>query len=332
MNRVRWVNLLVAALMLVLAVIAIFVGATDVGTPADVLSGTLTPSASTILWEIRIPRVVAAILAGALIALAGTLSQGVFANPIAEPTLIGTTASAALGAVVVLAVTAGAVGQVGAVVAAIAAALGAALLTLRIAGNRALGIAALVVVGVAVAAIANGMIAVIAALADDARIRSVGFWTSGTLAFTDWNVVLQLGTVLVVVLVAMPMATHRLDLLSLGDIQVRLLGHDPQRIRLLHLAIVSAIVAVATVTIGSLAFLGLAAPHIARVLVGHSHREVIPTAALIGAALLIAADTAARTLIAPAELPISVVTALIGAPVLIALMIRRKEHVDDRTA
>ena len=332
MNRVRWVNTLLVTLIVVLAAVAIFVGATDVGTPMDLLTGTLTPSASTILWEIRVPRVVAAILAGALIALAGTLSQGVFANPIAEPTLIGTTASAALGAVLVLAITAGAVGQAGALVAAFVAALGAALLTLRIAANRALGIAALVVVGVAVAAMANGLIAVIAAIADDARIRSVGFWTSGTLAFADWNVVLQLGTVLVVVLVAMPMAAHRLDLLSFGDIQVRLLGHDPQRIRLLHLTIVGAVVAVATVTIGSLAFLGLAAPHIARVLVGHSHREVIPTAALIGATLLIAADTIARTLIAPAELPISVVTALIGAPVLVALMIRRKEHVDDRTA
>lgn len=320
----RMTNAALIAALTLAALVATTVGATSLGSPLDVLTGNVDSAASTILWEIRIPRVVTAILAGALVAIAGAIAQGVFSNPIAEPTLIGTTASAALGAVLIIAVTGG--GAPVTIAAAFAAALLASLATLRLASRRDLGIAALVVVGVAIAAIANGILTVVAAIADNAEIRSVGFWTSGTLAFADWGAVQLLAPLLIATALWAPRAADQLDLLGFGDIQVRLLGRSPMRIRFIALAVVSAITAVATVNIGSLAFLGLAAPHITRFLVGHSHRQVLPTTALVGAALLLVADTAARTLIAPAELPISVVTALVGAPFLIALMVRPKER------
>lgn len=332
MTKHTRINAALTVLVISLGFGSLFIGATDTGTPFSLLRGTLDPSAAVILWEIRAPRVAAALFAGALVALAGAIAQGVFANPIAEPTLIGITASAAFGAVMVIAISTGGIGNPLVLAAAFGTALTSSVVMLRIARANSIGVPALVVVGVAVAAIANGLVATISAFVEDAEVRSVGFWTSGTLAFSNWLDVAMLGAALLFLVLAIPRLGRFLDILSFGDVQVRLLGSEPQRIRLGLLALVSAAVAVSTVTMGSLAFLGLAAPHIARMLLGHSYRDVLPTSALLGAALLLTADAVARTVIAPAELPISVVTALVGAPLLIALMIRKKEWRDAPTS
>jgi iron complex transport system permease protein len=311
--------MVIVALLPIAALLALSVGAADV---AHVWSHILRPfhdsssSAHQIIWSIRAPRVLAAILIGACLGIAGVLAQGSTNNPIADPAILGTSAGASLGVLIGVLFNIVNIGSVGAV---IFAAIGALLATL-FSFSLARSALQLITIGIGVSAILTAIVGLTLAMITRPDARSVSFWSFGSLALVTPQVLwVLLPVFLIGSFLAWKMAPS-LDLLSLGDASVRHIGHDAQRIRLQAFAILATLVAVTVASVGTIAFLALAAPHIARFINGPRNRTLLPFSAAIGALILLGADTAARSVLPPHELPIGLLTSLIGAPILIATL------------
>jgi len=311
--------MVIVALLPIAALLALSVGAADV---AHVWSHILRPShdssssAHQIIWSIRAPRVLAAILIGACLGIAGVLAQGSTNNPIADPAILGTSAGASLGVLIGVLFNIVNIGSVGAV---IFAAIGALLATL-FSFSLARSALQLITIGIGVSAILTAIVGLTLAMITRPDARSVSFWSFGSLALVTPQVLwVLLPVFLIGSFLAWKMAPS-LDLLSLGDASVRHIGHDAQRIRLQAFAILATFVAVTVASVGTIAFLALAAPHIARFINGPRNRSLLPFSAAIGALILLGADTAARSVLPPHELPIGLLTSLIGAPILIATL------------
>lgn len=318
------------ALLITLAFLASGVGATDSGSLWSYLFGDLEPQQREVLSAIRLPRIATAVLAGFLIGIAGAAMQRAFANQLAEPTLLGTTAAAAFGTVVAVLLGVASTNVWLTLPIAFFAALLVSTLTIGFAANgfdgtRQLRGSNLIIVGIALAALLNAAIAVIAALSGNQEIRAVSFWSSGTLSFARADTVLVLLIIALVIMVLIPYLSKKLDLFVFDEVTLTLLGHSPKKLKLMALTVTSAAVAATVISIGAVAFLGLAAPFIARFIFGQSMRTTLFASGLIGATILLLSDTLARTIAAPNELPISVVTSLIGAPFLLILVLRNKE-------
>jgi len=307
-----------AGLLVIATFIAIYVGTAQID---NFWSALISPGSNEILWQIRIPRVAAAIIVGASLALAGLMAQGACNNALAEPSILGTTSGAALGTVV--AVLAGIV-QVGSIAAIACGAVGALLatsLTFKLANLRSqLSSFALIIVGIAVSASLTAIVGLVSSMVTRADARSISFWNFGSLALiTRDNLIGISGTAIIGGLIAWKIAPS-LDRLSLGDATAFHLGSDVARVRLIALIALSILAGGAVSTVGSIAFIGLAAPHIARFIYGPIHRNLVIHTAVIGALLVVVADTLARNVAQPNELPIGLITSLLGAPVLVALV------------
>jgi iron complex transport system permease protein len=307
-----------AGLLVIATFIAIYVGTAQID---NFWSALFSPGSNEILWQIRIPRVAAALIVGASLALAGLMAQGACNNALAEPSILGTTSGAALGTVV--AVMTGIV-QVGSIAAIACGAVGALLatsLTFKLANLRSqLSSFALIIVGIAVSASLTAIVGLVSSMVTRADARSISFWNFGSLALiTRDNLVGISGTAIIGGLIAWKIAPS-LDRLSLGDATAFHLGIDVARVRLIALIALSILAGGAVSTVGSIAFIGLAAPHIARFIYGPIHRALVIHTAVIGALLVVVADTLARTVAQPNELPIGLITSLLGAPVLVALV------------
>ncbi len=313
------------ALLITLAFLASGVGATDSGSLWSYLFGDLEPQQREVLSAIRLPRIATAVLAGFLIGIAGAAMQRAFANQLAEPTLLGTTAAAAFGTVVAVLLGVASTNVWLTLPIAFFAALLVSSLTIGFDSTRQLRGSNLIIVGIALAALLNAAIAVIAALSGNQEIRAVSFWSSGTLSFARADTVLVLLIIALVIMVLIPYLSKKLDLFVFDEVTLTLLGHSPKKLKLMALTVTSAAVAATVISIGAVAFLGLAAPFIARFIFGQSMRTTLFASGLIGATILLLSDTLARTIAAPNELPISVVTSLIGAPFLLILVLRNKE-------
>lgn len=316
--------LTLAGLLLLSIAIASGIGATNSGNIFSFFFGDLSQIQREIFLELRLPRVVAAILAGFLISIAGLLMQRTFNNPLAEPTILGTTAAASLGSVIALLLGASLAQPIWVFVFAFLASILASSSIVYQDLRRTTSGPLLIIYGFALAAILNGVIAILAAISGSEEIRSVAFWTSGTLAFARPSTLMILTVALAITTIALWRNFDRLDLLVFNNIQITLLGHSPAKLRLIAMSIVSLAVSATVVSMGAVAFLGLAAPHIARLLFGESIKDNFVATGLIGSILLLWSDTIARTISAPAEMPISVITSLIGAPILLFLVARMK--------
>jgi iron complex transport system permease protein len=307
-----------AGLLVIATFIAIYVGTALID---NFWSALFSPGSNEILWQIRIPRVAAALIVGASLALAGLMAQGACNNALAEPAILGTTSGAALGTVV--AVLTGIV-QVGSIAAIACGAVGALLatsLTFKLANLRSqLSSFTLIIVGIAVSASLTAIVGLVSSMVTRADARSITFWNFGSLALiTRDNLIGISFTAIIGGLIAWKIAPS-LDRLSLGDATAFHLGIDVARVRLIALIALSILAGGAVSTVGSIAFIGLAAPHIARFIYGPIHRNLVIHTAVIGALLVVVADTLARTVAQPNELPIGLITSLLGAPVLVALV------------
>jgi iron complex transport system permease protein len=298
------------------AIFALSIGATDV---ASSWSHILNPFAETqsashqIIWSIRAPRILAAILVGASLGIAGVLAQGSTNNPIADPAILGTSAGASLGVLIGVLFNVVSIGTFGAVICAAIGALLATYLSFSLARSAL----TLITIGIGVSAILSAIVGLTITMISRPDARSVSFWSVGSLALvTAENIWVLLPVFLITAVIAWMMAPS-LDLLSLGDASVRHVGHDGQRIRFKAFVLLSILVAVTVSNVGTIAFLALAAPHIARFICGPRNRTLILYSAVIGALILLGADTAARSILPPNELPIGLLTSLIGAPILI---------------
>jgi len=301
-----------------LAIFALSVGASHID---KFWSALINPGSNEILWQIRMPRVFAAVLVGAALGIAGLMSQGTCNNALAEPAILGTSAGASLGAVVGILFGVVQVGSLGAIVCGAVGALLATTLTFRLASLRNnLSSFALVIVGIAVSASITAVVGLATTMVTRADARSISFWNFGSLSLiTAENLIGLFLITFVGALIAWRVAPA-LDLLSLGEATAFHLGVNIRKTRTLALVSLSILAGGAVSTVGTIAFLGLAGPHIARFIYGPAHRFLVIQSALIGATVLVLADTAARTIASPNELPIGLVTSLIGAPILIALV------------
>jgi len=275
------------------------------------------PMSGTILWELRLPRLLTAFAVGGLLALAGAWFQVLLGNPLAEPYVLGVAGSASAGAVTGLmfmpesawAMSAGAFA-------------GAWIGIVTVMFFSHLGSSRMLLAGVVLAAFWSAVLALLLALLPEQGLYRAFSWMMGDLSHSDipvyvllaaWGVALGCGLLL----------TRALDMLLLGERHAEALGINVKQLRQRLLLLASAVTAVAVTAAGTIGFVGLVIPHLMRLLFGSLHRAVLPASAIGGGLLLVLADTAARTIVAPAELPVGILTAIIGVPVFLFLLLRR---------
>ncbi|MEO3809163.1 iron ABC transporter permease [Sphaerisporangium sp. B11E5] len=293
----------------------------------DVLNW-LTGQAGPIVTNVmdnRAPRVVAAFLAGASLALAGTVIQAVARNPLAEPGIIGVTGGAGLGAVTMITLVPG----VGFWTQAGSAGAGAALATALVFAMAARGGFAgerLVLIGFGVQAGTQALITLLITLSDPWNQAKALTWLGGSTYGRSFEHLVPMALAVLIVTPFLIRARGELDLLSLDDETPRVLGVDVTRTRLLLLTCAVLLTGAAVAGVGVIAFVGLVAPHAARALTGRRHARALPVTALLGGILVCAADTLGRTVIAPGQLPAGLMTALVGAPYFVWLLHRNRRH------
>lgn len=314
-----------AAALTGLVLICAQIGAVAIA-PGDWLHGpwSSTPASggAYVLWQLRLPRLGLGMAVGAALGLAGALSQALFRNPMADPGLLGVTSGAAAAVALSLTVLSGlqlmvppdwrlwflpVVGFAGAMVVCFSLE--------RLARWLAPGsIAALLLSGLAIQALAFSVVGLCTQIATDEQLRSLNFWTLGSVAEANTTMLLLMLVTLAVVSVPAWRLTTQLNALALGEATAAHVGVDIDRLRWTSIMCVAMLSAMAVAWCGSIGFIGLIAPHLARHGLGADQRRVLPGALLCGAILLVAADTLARTLAAPAEIPVGIFTSLLGAP------------------
>ena len=316
---------LLAVLVLSIIAFALFalsIGSAQLESPwRYIFSPSLQGPAHDVIWQIRFPRVLAALLIGAALGVAGALSQSATNNPLADPSIIGTSAGASLGATIAVLLNIADIATLPTTIAALIGALLATLLTFASARSAL----QLVIVGIATSALLNAIVGLLLTVANRPDARSISFWSLGSLALVTSKSIYLLAPVILVTAAISWIVAQKLDLLALGDREVRFIGINPQRMRLLAFLLIAILIATSVSTVGAIAFLALAAPHITRFLIGPRNRPLVIGSAVIGAGLLLVADTAARSIAPPFELPIGLITSLIGAPILIILLRRSGE-------
>ncbi len=273
--------------------------------------------------DTRVPRVLAALLAGAALALSGTLIQAVTRNPLAEPAVLGVSGGAALGAVL-LVTTAPLADSWGLAGAAFAGAAVSSVIVFGLAARGGFQQNRLVLVGIGVATATTALISLLIVLTDPFNAVKALTWLSGSTYGRILPDVAPLAAVLAVGVVVAVLRRAELDLVSLDEDTPRLLGIDLARGRLGFLVLGVLLSATAVAAAGTIGFVGLVAPHAARALVGRQHVRVVPVAVLLGAALVCTADLLGRTVIAPAQLGAGMVTAVIGTPYFLYLLVRSR--------
>lgn len=268
-----------------------------------------------VLWSIRLPRVVLTGLVGAALAVSGAALQGIFRNPLADPSIIGVSSGAALGAVasIVLALTP--FGSWSLSIFAFTGGLITTAIIYRLArhGGRT-DVVTLILTGIALNAICGAGTSFFIYLADDAQLRTITFWTMGSTGGATWKAVSIYLPFAATGLLLVPRWSSALNLLVLGEYEARHLGINTEHTRLALILLTATMTGASVAIAGTIGFIGLIVPHLIRLVAGPDHRLLIPVSALGGATLLLMADLFARTVVSPSELPLGTVTALLGGP------------------
>ncbi|MGH8577002.1 MAG: FecCD family ABC transporter permease [Gammaproteobacteria bacterium] len=326
--------------LLLAGALGVFIGSARIplGHIAGILAGTVglpvepvwRPWEATVLLDVRLPRVLVGMLVGASLALTGTALQGLFRNPLADSGVIGVSAGASLGAVIAIHLGIAAKWIWALPGFAFIGAIGTAFAVYAIATRRGrTPVGTLLLAGVAVGSLNVSLISFVLALAlANYEIgRQMIFWLMGGLDGRTWDHV-RIAAPLILFGAAVVAAHARdLDALLLGEIHASAVGVDVPRIRRRLIAATSLVVGAAVAVSGSIGFVGLVVPHILRLLVGPSHRRLLPISIIAGAGFVVVGDIVARTLIAPEEIRLGVITAAVGAPFFVFLLVRRQEKV-----
>lgn len=324
-------GLALAALALALAGLALGPVPLGIGEVLGALGGHGSPGAQAIVAGIRAPRVALAAAVGAGLALSGTTLQGVLRNPLADPGLIGVTAGAAFGAIASIVFADALFGAVPTALrpwllpsAAFAGALVTTACVFAVARRGgATHAATLILAGVAINAIAGAAVGLMTYVSDDQQLRDLTFWSMGGLGGASWRAAAVATACTLLAAGGLWRLAAGLDLLQLGERAAWHAGLEVERLKR-RAGLWSALaVGAGTAVAGPIGFVGLVAPHIARLCVGPSHRLVAPASALIGAGLLLAADLGVRLAVPPAEPPVGLATSLIGGPFFLWLLLTR---------
>lgn len=288
--------------------------------------------AELIIQQIRLPRAILAALVGALLGICGATTQGLFRNPLADPSLIGVTAGASAGAALTI-FFAGSINSLigfsGLSIITIGAFLGgslAVILVYKLATNtQGTSVATMLLAGIAITAVAGSITNILEFFGNEEMLRRISLWQMGGLDGANYQRVIIATIFCVFILSTLPRFSTALNALLLGESEARHLGLSVQKIKISLILLVAAGVGVSVSLAGTIAFIGLIIPHIIRLSIGPDHRYLLPMSAAGGAVLLLLSDTIARTILAPIELPVGLVTALLGAPFFISLLRHRHE-------
>lgn len=327
---------LLLAVMLAVAIGPVPVALADLGrillAPLGVTQGRVTePTLRDIVLELRLPRALTAVCVGAVLAIGGVAMQGLFRNPLADPGLIGVSSGAALATTGFIVLG----GSIALLPAALrfytmpfAAFIGGLIVVLLIARlaqrDGRTDIATMLLAGIAVTAVVMAGIGLLTFVSDDAQLRSITFWTLGSLGGAGWAGLMILApTTLLVLMVSLGHA-RVLDAMILGEREAYSLGFDLEAAKRLMILTVAAGIGAAVAFTGLIGFVGIVAPHMMRLVLGPSHHRLLIGSGLLGSLILVLADTACRIIVAPAELPIGIVTSLLGAPFFLLLLRGRR--------
>lgn len=312
-----------AAALVVLCFVAVLIGPYGL-TPGEVMAALLgrgDAQARIVVWNIRLPRVAAAVLVGAALAAAGASYQALFRNPLVSPDILGVSAGAGLGAVAGIFLSLPVAAIQGSAFAGGMAAVGLVTLVASMVRNTDRTLT-LVLVGVVIGALAGAMTSLLKVLADPYdQLPAITFWLLGSLASITGADILPALPMVLLGLVPLGLMRWQINVLSMGDEDARALGVEAGRTRFLVIAAATLITASVTALAGVVGWVGLVIPHIARMLVGPGFARLLPTSALIGAGYLLIVDTVARSM-AAIEIPLGVLTAMIGAPFFVWLLAR----------
>lgn len=328
-NRWLWIT---AGLVPLSFLIAVLFGATQLSW-ADLFSQQGDSRAKLVFEQIRLPRALLAALVGAMLGVCGATTQGLFRNPLADPSLIGVTAGASAGAAVMIFFASDLIalqGLLGVGVISLGAFIGGALavvLVYTIATSRdGTSVATMLLAGIAIAAISGGLTSLLEFFANNEMLRRISLWRMGGLDGANYTRVGVGAVFAAFILILLPRFSTALNALLLGESEARHLGIAVQRTKATLVVLVALGVAASVALAGSIAFVGLIVPHIMRLLIGPDHRYLLPMSAMGGAILLLLADVVSRTVFAPIELPVGLVTAFLGAPFFISLLRNRQRY------
>jgi iron complex transport system permease protein len=283
-----------------------------------------------VIVDIRLPRAVLGLMAGAGLAVSGAVMQGLFRNPLADPGVVGVSAGASFGAVgsivlgpTLLAPLAYVLGPLLLPVSAFVGGLAVTILLYVIASRDGeTQVATLLIAGIAIGALAMAGTGLFVYMAEDLQLRDISFWNLGSLAGATWEKALIATAVIAPSLMVMPFLARGLNAFTLGEAAAMHMGVPVERLKKLAIFLVAAMTGVAVAFCGVIGFVGIIVPHILRLAVGPDHRFLLPGSALLGGVLLIAADVVSRVIVAPAELPIGILTAIMGAPFFLWILFR----------
>lgn len=271
----------------------------------------IDPATQVIIWELRLPRVMLSALIGASLAVAGVIYQGVFRNHLADPYILGISSGSAFGAIIGIVLG---LGSKGISFFAFVGSLIALLLVLSLASERNhFSVNRLILSGIIIQSFFGAMVSFFLSLSYS-KIQTIVYWMLGSFSLSTWNQWLTCLPFFMIGFVIAMLLSRQLNILSLGDRSATYLGISVTRIRLILLLVASLLTAISVSVSGTIGFIGLVVPHLTRMLVGHDHRFLLPSAAITGAIFTIWTDWISRFVIAPQELPIGAVTAIIGAP------------------
>lgn len=333
--------------LLIIVVLAAGIGAVAIA-PLDVLKLLLSPphtdawlaipqeqmQQAMVLWNIRLPRLALGVLAGMALAVSGATMQALLRNPLAEPSLVGVSGGAALFAAYAIVLggswmTAlqGYIGEFALPIFAFAGSLAATILIFSISTRQGrTSIALMLLTGIAISSLCGALIGLMTFIANDLQMRSLNFWSLGSLGAATWPMVAMVACLSGGAALVLLKQASALNTLALGEVQASLLGVSVRRLNQVTItAIALAVGSVVSVT-GIIGFIGLVAPHLVRLAIGPDQRIVMPASALVGAILVLLSDLLSRTIAAPTEIPVGIITALLGVPFFLLLLfhVRRK--------
>ena len=321
--------------LLVVSLIGIALGSVDVPLVDLVaaLFGGGTSTQRTIVWNLRLPRVLGAIVAGAGLAVAGAAMQTVLRNPLGAPYTLGISQAAAFGAAVAVvfgfgsaAAEFGSIGPYLTTIAAFLAAMVSTLLILLLVTYRQATPETLILTGVAVGSLFTAGMTLLQYFASDTEVAAIVYWTFGDIGRAEWPHVAFMGLVVLAGLAYFLSNAWNYDVMDAGTATAKSLGVPVESLRIRGMAVASLLTAIVISFVGIIGFVGLVAPHIVRMLIGGTERHLLPITAVVGGALLVAADTLARTVMAPVVLPVGILTSFLGAPLFIYLVINGREY------
>ena len=281
------------------------------------------PDEDAVLWQIRLPRTVIGVMVGAGLALSGAVLQGIFANPLADPGIIGVSSGASVGAILAIATGLAGVSLYAMPGCALVGALVAVGLTVALAMRHGrVPVMTLLLAGVVVGMFLSAITAAVLTMMSESQMQAYLFWTIGGLDYRRWDHVFLAAPLMVLGTVIMLALARHLDVLALGDAEARAVGMPVTRYRMLFLTLASLVTATGVCVSGNIGFVGLVVPHMMRLVLGPGHRLLLPASLLAGGCFLVLCDALGRILVLGMEIRVGIMTALIGTPYFLYLLRR----------